>query len=97
MYSPDTTVTVDTDRQLSTTLAGVVVILGLEDGSYYQLEGVGVRVWELLQTPQRMSEIVERIVAEYDVAPETAQSDLNVLVHDLAAHRLVTVDVPHHS
>ena len=97
MYGPGTIVSAAADRQLSTSLAGVVVILALEDGFYYQLEGVGVRVWELLQRPQRVSDLVDRIVAEYDVTPETAQADIARLLDDLAAHRLVTIDGPIHS
>lgn len=82
---------------MSTNLAGVVVILGLEDGFYYQLEGVGVRVWELIQTRQRLADLVDRIVAEYDVTRDTALVDLSKLLDDLVAHRLVTIDASNDS
>jgi hypothetical protein len=95
-YPLDASVVAAAGRQLSTNLAGEVVILGLEDGFYYGLEAIGARIWELLQTPQRVSDLVDRIVSDYDVTPATAEADLQALLEDLAARRLIDIDVPNH-
>jgi coenzyme PQQ synthesis protein D (PqqD) len=73
---PDTRV-VASSRQLSTELAGEIVILGLDDGVYYGLEGVGTRVWELLQSPRCLTELVAALVLEYDTTTEQLAADLH--------------------
>lgn len=83
---------VASDRQLSTTLAGEVIILGLADSVYYGLDGVGTRVWELLQTPRTVAEIVRTITAEFDVDRERAEADLLALLADLQSRGLIAID-----
>lgn len=77
------------DEQVFTTLGGEAVILGLRDGQYYGLDSVGARVWALLATPQLVSELVARIVDEFDVTPERCTPDLIALLNDLAARDLI--------
>jgi hypothetical protein len=88
---PGEAVAVATTEQLSTQLGDEVVILGLQDSVYYGLTKVGARIWELLQTPRTLTDIVEAVVAEYDVAPEQAEADLQGLLIDLQARGLVAI------
>ena len=91
----DTTVVAAPQRQLSTTLAGEVVILDVEKGEYFGLANVGTLIWNMLQTPRRVCEIVDRIVTEYDVGRDTAEDDLHALLADLAERGLIDVDDSH--
>ena len=86
-----------TTAQLSTRLGDEVVILGLRNSEYYGLSDVGVRIWELLQTPQTLSVIVDTVVAEYDVDRERAAADLTTLLEDLQARGLVAITPPDRS
>ena len=38
-------------EQVSSDLAGEVIILGLKSGSYFGLDGVGALIWSLIQKP----------------------------------------------
>ena len=87
---PDTAV-VASDRQLSTTLAEDVIILGLDDSMYYGLNGAGARIWELLQTPRTIAEIVDTITTEFDATPERVAADLDVLIADLQSRGLIAI------
>jgi hypothetical protein len=89
--TPDA-IAVVSDHQLSTTLSGEVVILGLRDTVYYGLQEVGTRVWGLLQSPRSIREIIEHIVAEYDVPEQTAAADVCRLLGELRGHGLVTIE-----
>jgi hypothetical protein len=88
----DTKVVAAPQRQLSTTLAGEVVILDVAQGQYFGLANVGTFIWNMLQTPHRVSDIVDRIVSEYDVGREVAEDDLQALLGDLAERGLVVID-----
>jgi len=88
-------IAVVSDNQLSTTLSGEVVILGLRDTLYYGLQEVGTRVWELLQTPRSIRQIVAQIVAEYDVSEDAAATDIVRLLGELQERGLITIESAH--
>ena len=54
-------------EQVSSELAGEVVIMNLRRGVYHGLEATGARVWQLIQEPRKVSEIRDALLAEYDV------------------------------
>jgi hypothetical protein len=87
-FSPASRIVVS-EEQVFTTLGGEAVILGLRDGVYYGLDAVGARVWALLAEPRRVPELVDAIVAEFDVTREQCERDLMALLDQLAARDLV--------
>jgi hypothetical protein len=88
--TPDASV-VATGDQLSTDFGNEVVILGLRDSVYYGLEEAGARVWQLLQVRRTIAEIVDVLVAEYDVPRDRADADVRALVADLQTRGLVAI------
>ena len=77
------------DEQVSTSLGEETVILGMGDGVYYGLDAVGARVWTLLATPQRVSELVSAVTQEFDVGAEECERDVLALLDELAERHLV--------
>ena len=77
--------------QLSTELAGEIVILGLRDGVYYGLAGAGARVWQLLQTPQTLTALIDQLRLEFDVDAERLRTDLERLLEHLRTRGLVAI------
>ena len=88
MVARDTPV-VASRTQLSTALGDEVVILGLNDEVYYGLDGAGARMWNLLQTPRTIGELVELLSAEFEVTRERLESDLQALLDVLLEKGLV--------
>ena len=86
--SPET-VLVAARGQVSTELEGEAVILGLADGVYYGLDGVGAVVWELLREPTSVAALRDAVTARFDVDARTAERDLLALLAELAGRRLV--------
>lgn len=79
------------DGQVTSRLGEEIVILNLSDGTYYGLDGVGVRVWELIQEPHTIGQLCELICAEYEVALETCTSDILALVAEMEGAGIVEV------
>ena len=77
--------------QVSTTVAGETVILGMADGVYFGLDAIGTRVWALIQEPALLDQVAATIVAEYDVTGERALADVLALVDDLRTRGLAEV------
>lgn len=67
------------------------VILDLRDGVYYGLDGVGARMWSLLQRPTSLRALRDAIVAEYDVEPARCLADLQELCAQLLKRGLIGV------
>jgi hypothetical protein len=78
-------------EQLSSSIGGETVILGLQAGRYYGVGAAGARVWQIIQEPRRVSDICDAIVSEYEVDPATCQSDLLKLFQQMAEARLIEV------
>jgi hypothetical protein len=80
---------VASSNQVSSDLAGEVVILNMANGSYYGLDEVGARIWKLLQQPCSPQAISEVLLDEYDVGPDECRRDVLELVRQLADEGLV--------
>lgn len=65
------------------------VILHLTNGTYYGLDEVGTRVWELLQDGATLEALCATLQDDYDVALETLRTDIGAFIADLAEHGLV--------
>lgn len=70
---------------------GVVIILGLTDGLYFELDEVGARVWSLLQQSSPLQSVLDVLLEEYDVGRTQCEQDLLQLVDELIDRDLVQV------
>ena len=75
--------------QVSSSLAGEMVILSLQTERYFGLDRVGARIWDLLKAPARVADIRDTIVAEYEVEPERCERDVLALLERLADQGLI--------
>jgi hypothetical protein len=91
---PSNAAVVVTTDQLSTRLGDEIVILGLRDSVYFGLSDVGARIWDLIQTPRTFSEILNSVVAEYDVTAADAADGLERLLRELETRGLVAITLP---
>ena len=66
------------------------MLLNLASGTYFGLDPVGGRFWQLLEEGKSASEARDALLQQYDVAPEQLDRDLEKLLADLAAHGLVS-------
>jgi hypothetical protein len=79
---------------LASELGPEVVMLSLRDGTYYGLEGVGVEIWRMLQTPVTIPRIVAALVETYEVDAERCRSDVLTVIVTLVERGLVEVREP---
>jgi hypothetical protein len=60
----------------STELDQETVLMSIDAGAYYGLEGPARSIWERLETPLTFSALVQWLVREYRVTPEACAEDL---------------------
>jgi hypothetical protein len=77
--------------QISSDLAGEVVILNLQSGIYYGLDSVGARIWNLIQEPTEVNEVLSILLDEYEVERECCEADLLAMIMQLSAKELIEI------
>ena len=78
-------------NHVSTDLGGEVVILDMQSDEYFSLDGVGIRIWEMIETSTPVNEILAAILQAYDVEPATAERDLLAVLSEMAREGLIEV------
>lgn len=69
-------------------VGGETVLLNLKTGTYFGLDPVGTRVWQLLGEHGSLSQVLEVMLGEYDIDPERLERDLFELCRQLCANGL---------
>lgn len=72
-------------------LDGESVLLDLETGTYYGLDAVGTRVWQLASSVGSLRAVRDALVEEYDAEPGVIERDLLALAETLVGKGLWTV------
>lgn len=79
------------DTVMSTSLGDGTALLDLRSNQYFSLADVGAVVWQALQTPRTLDEIVEDVMAVYEVARADCTRDVHLLLSELVGADLVEV------
>jgi len=79
---------------LSQEVNGETVILDLKSESYFGLDQVGTRIWQLLQQHNDTQPVLETMLNEYDVEPAQLKSDIDELLEKLCEAGLVNLVTP---
>ena len=73
-------------------IGGEGVILDLASSSYFGLDEVGVRLWQLLKESPDLQAACDILLAEFDVAQAQLEQDLVKLVGQLVDAGLASVE-----
>jgi trimethylamine:corrinoid methyltransferase-like protein len=60
------------------------VVLDLDNGTYYGLDQVGTRIWQLLAEGKTLAQVCDTMIEEYEVSREEIERDVTRLVADLS-------------
>jgi hypothetical protein len=91
--TPDTTVVANPDA-MSSSVGIETVILHFTAGTYFGLDEVGTRIWQLVQTPCTVREIRDALLEEFDVDEARCDRAVRSFLASLAEHGLITSDAP---
>ena len=84
----DTRLSVPT-QVMSRLVGDETVLLDLESGLYFGLDGVGKRIWESIGEGRTLGETAAVIVAEYEVEATQAEADVIDFTRDLVERGLL--------
>ena len=74
---------------LSQKVGDEMVLLDLEGETYFGLDAVGTRAWELIESGIGADQLVRQMLGEYEVDEGRLRADLSHLISDLESHGLL--------
>ena len=80
---------VDARRVVHEQIDGEVIIVQLEHGYYYSLEGSGAEIWELLVQSLSSEEVVETLAGRYEASPQTIGDAVGKIIEQLRGEHLI--------
>jgi hypothetical protein len=76
---------------LATDMDGQWVMMSVENGRYYNLNPVGSRIWDLIEKPLAVGDLVRALLAEYKVEEEQCRTSVSAFLAEMIQKGLVTV------
>lgn len=70
---------------------GDKVMMNLEKGMYFSLNSVGSRIWDIIESPMTMDEIIETLLNEYDVDENECRETVVSFLKGLEENDLITM------
>ena len=84
------TVTLSEDA-LFQEVSGETVILDMASETYFGLDAVGTRVWQLIQEKTALQPVFDTLLQEYEVEPDILERDLADLLASLEEAGLIAL------
>lgn len=67
------------------------VMMNMDRGKYYAFNSIGSRIWELIDKPRSVRDIISKLVEEYDVDTEMCQDNVLAFINRLYDEELVCI------
>ena len=68
-----------------------VVMMNIDTGKYYGMDAIGSRIWELIADEILVTELIGKLMEEYDVEEEQCRKDVLEFLNQLNANKLLQV------
>ena len=79
------------EQVLARQVGDETVILDLASGTYFGLDPVGARIWQLMTEGKTLAEVCAAMLEEYEVTREEIERDVLKLTEELGAKQLIRV------
>jgi len=66
-------------------------MMSIESGKYYNLGGIGGRVWDMMETPIVIRQIIEHLLQEYEVDREICEQQVIRFLQQMKAEGMVQI------
>ncbi|MGE5458834.1 MAG: lasso peptide biosynthesis PqqD family chaperone [Methanobacterium sp.] len=88
MINMDTVIS-KTEELVLAELDGKVVMMSIENGQYYGLDEVGSIIWEMMNEPVQVKDVIARLVQEYEVTQEECEKDVLAFLKKMHDKKLI--------
>jgi len=71
---------------------GETVMMSIQNGEYYGLDDIGSRIWELIEKPVKVSDLIDILLERFDVDRETCERDVLKFLNELNEDKILEVE-----
>ncbi|OBZ12329.1 MULTISPECIES: lasso peptide biosynthesis PqqD family chaperone [Bacillales] len=82
---------VQDENNIVSDMGGEKVILSIENGKYYNLGVMGSQIWDLLKVPVTISQVIEALLEQFEVAREVCEEQVVSFLSHLLEERLIHI------
>lgn len=93
LIGPDTVVT-RSEEPVAVEADQAVVMMSVDQGMYFGLEGTGPRIWALLEQPRSVRALCDELMREFEVDPAVCRREVDTFLQKLQRAQLVRFDDP---
>lgn len=80
------------DSLVASELDDGLVMMSLENNSYYGLDEIGKRVWEILDNKTSVDNLLLDLMSEYNVSRQECEQDILDLLESLQKENLIVIE-----
>jgi len=70
---------------------GDMVMMSIEKGDYYGANGIGTRIWEMMEQPQSVGTLCDGLMQRFEVDEATCHSEVLAFMEQLRENALLQV------
>jgi hypothetical protein len=75
---------------MTTEIDGELVLLSIENGKYYSLNGIGTKIWKLIENPIPVLEVCRKLMSEFEVDSKRCEYEVQAFLSELISASLVS-------
>ena len=80
-----------TEELVASEIDGETVMMSIENGKYYGLDNIGSFIWEQIESPVSVSDLMDMILLDYDIDRETCERDVMAFLKKLYDDDIILV------
>jgi hypothetical protein len=78
------TTLVRSSQVVASEIDGETVVMDIDSGNCYAIDGNGCRIWRMLASPISLKDLILSLMRDFDVYPETCENDVLRFVYELS-------------
>lgn len=67
------------------------VMMSIQSGKYYNLGAIGGRIWDLIEKPLSVQQLVDILTAEYEIGQSDCEEQVLGFLEQLRAEQLIKI------
>ncbi len=77
---------------LQSEIDGETIMMSIDNGKYYGLNSVASRIWEIIKDEPLFSELIEKLMEEYDIEKKQCEIETLDFLTNLIKNKLIKIE-----
>ena len=71
---------------------GEVVMMSVDQGLFFGIDTIGAHIWNLLETPAKVEDLIEKLVTSYDGERSVCENDTLRFLNDMLMKKVILLE-----